>query len=391
MNARQPALRRGVPFERNHSLEAPPAVLEGGYYAYLAYASLAPELGLVIPLAGLGSLMALTACFVLRRGATIAGVLHSIRLPLACAVSFVCVRMLVHGESLSADYLRDTPAWVCTLVIAHSLCLRPGFLQRFPLAMFAIGLPALRSLRQIDWGVITSAGEEVVRAAGSGPLSNSNGMAFWFGFCAIYFAVRGARDAAHVVASGGVDGRSRMPLRDRPDGQPGDASGGGDCRRHRVPPYLEAQCRPPGAVAGGRLGRLSSRDIRSGRWFLLSPWPGGNGASAGVAAGDRAFLHVAVVRRFRHRDVYTRPGNVRHAAQSFPVRRFVIRAGSAASFCGVLCPVRDWSLARSPLTTPRRRVHSAVVRLRVSGRTVQQCPFPGLSLHRDVRSRARSR
>ena len=57
--------------------------------------------------------------------------------------------------------------------------------------MFAIGLPALRSLRQIDWGVTTSAGEEVVRAAGSGPLSNSNGMAFWFGFCAIYFAVVG--------------------------------------------------------------------------------------------------------------------------------------------------------------------------------------------------------
>jgi O-antigen ligase len=191
MNARQAALRREVPFDRSRSLEAPPAVLEGAYYAYLAYASLAPEFGLVIPLAGLASLMVLTAFFVLRRGATIGAVLHSIRLPLACAVSFVGVRMLVHGESLGADYIRDTPAWVCTLVIAHSLGLRPGFLQRLPLAMFVIGLPALRSLRLADWGATTSAGEAVVRAAGSGPLSNSNAMAFWFGFCAIYFAVLG--------------------------------------------------------------------------------------------------------------------------------------------------------------------------------------------------------
>ena len=132
------------------------------------YANLAPEFGLVIPLAGLGSLMALTGFFVLRRGATIAGVIRSIRLPLPCAVSFVLVRMLVYGESVTAEYVREAPAWVCTLVIAQALCLRPGFLQRFPIAMFAIGLPALRSLRMIDWG-ISSAGEEVARAAGSGP------------------------------------------------------------------------------------------------------------------------------------------------------------------------------------------------------------------------------
>jgi O-antigen ligase len=191
MIAQQSAFRRGVPFEKNHSLEAPPAVLEGAFYAYLLYANLGPEFGLVIPMAGLASLMALAACFALRRGSTIAGVIHSIRLPLACAVSFVLVRMFVHGDSISAEYVKEGPAWVCTLVIAHSLYLRPGFLQRFPLAMFAIGLPALRSLRLADWGVTTSAGEAVVRAAGSGPLSNSNGMAYWFGFCAIYFAVVG--------------------------------------------------------------------------------------------------------------------------------------------------------------------------------------------------------
>ena len=197
------ALRRAMPFHRSHSVEAPPAVLEGAYYAYLVYANLAPEFGIVIPLAGLGSLVALTACFVLRRGATITSVIQSVRLPLACVVSFVFVRMMVHGESLTAEYVREAPAWVCTLVIAQALCLRPGFLQRLPLVMFAIGLPALRSLRMVDWGATTSAGEEVVRAAGSGPLGNSNGMAFWFGFCAIYFAVVGLetrRVALRLVA-----------------------------------------------------------------------------------------------------------------------------------------------------------------------------------------------
>src|SRR4030095_3767524 len=74
------------------------------------------------------------------------------------------------------------------LVLIHSLCLRRGFSLRLPLLLFAIGAMALPFLMfnpgdieraRVDAGVV------------QGPISHPNGLADWFGFCAVYFTVIG--------------------------------------------------------------------------------------------------------------------------------------------------------------------------------------------------------
>lgn len=176
---------------RREPILPPPAVAEGSFYAYMAYVNLSPVVGLEVPMLGILSLMTLAVYLALRRGSRVDDLLKMIALPLLCALSFMAVQILIHGEDITADYLKECPAWIFGLIVIHSLCLRTGFLQRFPLAMFVIGLPALQSLRYNDWGMTTDAGIEVMRVAAGGPLRNANGMAFWFGFCFVCFVVIG--------------------------------------------------------------------------------------------------------------------------------------------------------------------------------------------------------
>ena len=176
---------------RAGSIVPPSDLIEAGFYAYLAYASLGSMVGFEVPLLGIGSLLVLATLCTVRHGVRIDDLLRLVALPLACALSLGAVQMLVHHQSLTSEYVKDIPAWILSLVILHSLCLRRGFLQRFPLVMFLIGLAALGGLRSTGWEIVTEAGDDVVRASGAGPLRNSNGMAFWFGFCFVYFVVIG--------------------------------------------------------------------------------------------------------------------------------------------------------------------------------------------------------
>ena len=70
--------------------------------------------------------------------------------------------------------------WFCTMAIVQLLVLRPGFLQRFALAAFVIGLCGLPLISVRNVGGI-------MRAWGAGGLSNPNALGMWFGFCAIFF------------------------------------------------------------------------------------------------------------------------------------------------------------------------------------------------------------
>ncbi len=176
---------------RTTALEAPTAAIEAAYDVYLLYANWATLFGLVVPMAGLGLLGGLAGYCMLRHWNTTTSLARSFWLPVACAVSLVGIRVLVHGEPVTADYVRDCPTWAFTLIIAQFLCLRRGFLQRFAIVMFIAGLPVLPALRMQDWGMATDSGEEVVRAAGAGTLSNANNLAFWFGFCCVAFGVLG--------------------------------------------------------------------------------------------------------------------------------------------------------------------------------------------------------
>ena len=56
-------------------------------------------------------LAAVAGWSILYSGANPRSLMKSIRLPLACAVSYLCVRVFIHGDSLSAEYVRVVPAW----------------------------------------------------------------------------------------------------------------------------------------------------------------------------------------------------------------------------------------------------------------------------------------
>ena len=75
------------------------------------------------------------------------------------------------------------------MIILQALRLRPGFLQRCTIVLFLLGLTAVPYL------IIGDAGSSVERAGaaieGGGNLSHPNGLAGWFGFCAVSLTILG--------------------------------------------------------------------------------------------------------------------------------------------------------------------------------------------------------
>ncbi len=210
MTTHQGVFERPATVQYGASTEVPPAALEAAYYVHILYSTMAGDTGFTIPFAGLGFLMALAGYCAFRRGASLESATKLIRLPIAFALSFLFVRVLAHGDSVTAEYVREVPAWICGLIVAQSLAQRPGFVQRFPIAMLVIALPSLPHVGSLDMSIYTDNGIDVSRVGGGmGPLRNPNGLAIWFGFCCVFFAVLGLetrryslRVAAWVTAVG---------------------------------------------------------------------------------------------------------------------------------------------------------------------------------------------
>ncbi len=176
-----------VDFEEKTRI-VPHRFLEYGYYLSMFYAILGPALGLSIGALGVGSLSLLALLCLFTFGSRIRTILSNIAFPLACAVSFILVQVIGHDESIMGPYVRPFFTWIFSLIILQSLSLREGFLHRFIGVMFLIGLMLLPFLR------VFGAGEaEVQRFGLSGGvgLSNPNIFAAWFGFCIVYFFIRG--------------------------------------------------------------------------------------------------------------------------------------------------------------------------------------------------------
>jgi O-antigen ligase len=167
--------------------QIPPPFIEYAYYLSVLYAVAGVALGVSVPLLGAGVLAVLAVVCVDSVGPRRLSAYSPIVPALACAASSIAVQIVVHHESLMSDYVRSFVNWVPALIVVQSVSLRRGFLHRFAIATFGIGLITLPfSLMWSGGGVERLALDSTVG------LSNPNDLAGWFGFCAVYFIVRAA-------------------------------------------------------------------------------------------------------------------------------------------------------------------------------------------------------
>jgi len=161
--------------------------LECAYYLVVAYSLLAVYLGIQVPLLAAGSMAGLAGLCLLRLRGHLKEVYGPISLLLICGLCFILIQVHVHQEPLLGEVNRSFINWMLAIAVIHALCLRRGFLHRFSLLLFALGAVTLPYLEFDSVGV----GQARVDLPVSGNLANPNGLAEWFGFCAVYFAILG--------------------------------------------------------------------------------------------------------------------------------------------------------------------------------------------------------
>jgi O-antigen ligase len=161
--------------------------LEYAYYVALAYSVLGSALGLNIPILA-GAMILVIAVLCIQQLHTAAQKIYApIALLLACIASLLLIQTVVHGESFLDERIRPFITWILGLVIIHSLCLRPAFRLRYPLVLFILGTFTVPFL-SFDTGAVDMARVDL---AVQGGLSHPGGLAEWFGFCTIFFAIVG--------------------------------------------------------------------------------------------------------------------------------------------------------------------------------------------------------
>ena len=186
MNLPRRVQRHPVSSTEATSRYLPPPAVEYGYYVWVFYSIMGAALGISINLLGIGMLVLLATACVMRMGLrATTTILGPVALPLACAASFVGVQILVFGESVTGGGIPDFLAWMLGLVIVQSLALRRGFLHRFAIAAFLIGLSMLPYM--------TAFGNDrqrmgLVRGI---TVENPNDLGAWWGFCCVYFTILG--------------------------------------------------------------------------------------------------------------------------------------------------------------------------------------------------------
>src|ERR1051325_6976317 len=117
--------------------------IEITYFALMMYGILGVGYGVDISLLAAGGLGFLTVYCVTRLGGPFSPVFKVLRLPIGCAISFVIVQVLFHGESIIADANRAFITWIFALIVIKSLWLREDFFHHAALAIFITGLLAL--------------------------------------------------------------------------------------------------------------------------------------------------------------------------------------------------------------------------------------------------------
>jgi O-antigen ligase len=161
----------------------PPQWFEYLLYFQVFYSIMGTALGIAVNLVGAGMLAFLCALCLIRFGKHVTIILRPIAALLACGMSFLAVQLLVHHEELTGT-VREFVPWLLGLVVYQSLALRRGFLHRFSVAAFLVGLATLSFMTTGQDGLRVRLGSGV-------SISNSNDLAAWFGFCCVYFTIVG--------------------------------------------------------------------------------------------------------------------------------------------------------------------------------------------------------
>src|SRR6266542_4148548 len=173
------------------SREIVPAFVEYCYYGLIVYSlGLAGEL-FSMAFLGAGLNLALAIFCVIRLRAR---AISPILMPVSCGASFVLLQLMIHGEPLTGEYVRPFVIWIIEFVIVRSLCLRTGFVHRFPIVAMIAGMFLLQHLTVVG-------GSEVERVGLEGlvGLTNPNDLAQWFGFVAVCFVISGIETNRSIV------------------------------------------------------------------------------------------------------------------------------------------------------------------------------------------------
>lgn len=171
---------------------------EGVYYFVVFYSLMAQYLGIMVPLVATGIMVVLVAFCVMRLGSSFKKVFAPIGLLLAFAISFLLVQIVVHGASVMDDYPRTIINWVMGLIIVQTLGLRRGFSHRYMVLLLVLGLIAVPFLTFTVSGDVEEARVDAELGI-QGGLAHPGGLAGWFGFCAVYFAILGLENKRGVV------------------------------------------------------------------------------------------------------------------------------------------------------------------------------------------------
>lgn len=189
----EPGIDAGVVEETIcETASCPSAFLEYIWYLLLAYAMLNSAWGVVIPSVG-GALMAVlaAACF-LSIGVHASRLYAPIAFALCTGISVIAMQFFFYSVR-SLENSIGFFGWLFSLIIVQALALRPGFLHRFALAAFAIGLGVLPYIQFQSAGGLMR-----VRAAETG-ISNPNSLGMWFGFSTIYFVFCGMQSRRLIL------------------------------------------------------------------------------------------------------------------------------------------------------------------------------------------------
>jgi len=165
-------------------IRIPSLKLECAYYLATIYSIAAQAVGLEVPALAGASLLAIAATCILQLRASLKAVYGPITLLFACAISFLCIQIVVHGVSITDQTIRPFILWIFGLIILPALCLRRGFFLRYPFFLFVVGAATLPFL-EFDPGKAGAAHVDLTTSLGRGFLGD------WFGFCAVFFAIAG--------------------------------------------------------------------------------------------------------------------------------------------------------------------------------------------------------
>ena len=185
-----------IPTRSRTNIVRPPSYLiEYGYYAVIFYSMLGVALGISFPLIGAGTLAGLATLCAMHFGLRGRGLYGPIALALLCVISILILQVFVHAESLMDSRLRSYITWALSLVVTQALFARQGFFHRFAIFAFLLGCATL------PWLEVYGGTDELTRIGVSHDvgLANPNVFGMWFGFCSVYFIVRGLETQNYLV------------------------------------------------------------------------------------------------------------------------------------------------------------------------------------------------